>query len=242
MPPEVVLKVIDESPLYWGLIIALGRFVGVRGSSELYRMEWGDVHWSSEGEAGWIAIRTKKNERHGRLFRQVPMAGVVEELLSRWYFQAAEGEAMVFPGMKSRQNFATMVEKLAMRAGVQVWQVPWYNLRKSFCSDLLENVMDISYYEEVTDHTYTIARKHYQIMHHGRALRGAVSMARVFDRWEQKTTNLGGKNDCKNGSGGTSGARPVEESPKNRRKTTNSGGTKRGTSCQKGAQKGACTA
>ena len=184
VPPETVLKVIDESPLRWGLIIALGRFIGVRGSSELYRMEWEDVHWSSEGEAGWIAIRTKKNERHGRKYRQVPMAPIVEELLSRWFFQAAEGEARIFPGMKSQQNFAVMVEKLAKRAGVTGWQVPWYNLRKSFCSDLLEEVKDISYYERITDHTYAIARKHYQIMHKGRELRGAATMEGIFRKWE----------------------------------------------------------
>ncbi|MDO4573834.1 MAG: hypothetical protein Q4D98_01315 [Planctomycetia bacterium] len=73
-----------------------------------------------------------------------------------------------------------MTEKLAVRALGECWLNPWYNLRKSFCTDLLPIVRDISVYEEVTDHSYSIAKKHYQIMTGTRLQKGLEEAATLF--------------------------------------------------------------
>ena len=175
-------RVLREAPLYWQLVLMFGRYCGVRGSSELYRMEWEDIHLSSAEEGGWVSIRACKNARHGRAARVVPLPPVMEPVLVEWMEQAKVGETLVFPGMKKKQNFSVMTEKLALRAGVVIWLNPWYNLRKSYCTDLIQLVKDIPTYEQITDHSYAISVKHYQIMHKGRLAKG---MEAVWDVWKQ---------------------------------------------------------
>ena len=175
-------KVLEVAPLYWRLLMMFGRYCGVRGSSELYRMEWGDIHLSSTEESGWVAIRACKNARHGRTYRVVPIPAIMEPVLVEWMEQAAEGQILVFPGMGKQTSFSGMVRKMAMKAGVVPWQNAWYNLRKSFCTDLIQEVKDIPTYEQITDHSYQISVKHYQIMTGGRLARGmeAVVKSGIF--------------------------------------------------------------
>ena len=198
VPKESILKVVEVAPLYWRVILLFGRFCGLRGSSELYRMEWGDIHFSATEEKGWVAVRAEKNKRHGRSYRVVPLPDVLERHLIRWAEQAPEGEKLLFPGMEKKQNFSTMTGKLAAKAGLPCWKNPWYNLRKSFCSDLLPVVKDITTYEQITDHSYTIAAKHYQIMTGGRlaagmnqALEALENIPTITEQPKSLTENVG---------------------------------------------------
>ncbi|MDO4585403.1 MAG: hypothetical protein Q4D62_15050 [Planctomycetia bacterium] len=90
----------------------------------------------------------------------IPLSPVVEQVLSDWFHQSPEGEPLVFPGMKAKQNFSVMTEKLAVRVLGECRLNPWYNLRKSFCCDILPVVRDIATYEAITDHSYAVAVKH----------------------------------------------------------------------------------
>lgn len=170
---ETMETVIDAACLpMWRAIMALGRFAGVRGSSELYGLLWEHVQWSSENEPGSLLIKAEKNKRHGRQFRTVPMHPIVERELSTLFHQAKEGETHVFPGMEKKTNFCTMTRKMVLQAGLPVWPNIWYNLRKSFCCDLMETGIDPTAYEAITDHSYTVAMKHYQIPHTKRLQKG----------------------------------------------------------------------
>ena len=124
VPVEKVLQVMEYCPLKWRIIVALGRFCGLRGASEVHSLEWENVHWSSREEAGWIGIKAGKNRCHGRRFRMVPLPPVVEQVLSEWFHQAQEGEPFLFPGMNSTQNFSVMTEKLTIRALGSCWLKP----------------------------------------------------------------------------------------------------------------------
>ncbi|MDO4584602.1 MAG: hypothetical protein Q4D62_10925 [Planctomycetia bacterium] len=143
-------------------------------------MEWSDIHWSSPEEPGWISIRAGKNKRHGRRFRMVPLSPIVEQVLSDWFHHSTETQPRLFPGMKPKQNFSVMTQSLAIRALGNCWLNPWYNLRKSFCCDLLPVVRDIATYEAITDHSYIVAMKHYQIMTKGRTLKGIGEAITLF--------------------------------------------------------------
>ena len=181
---ETVMRVIDATKdPKWRAKIALGRFAGVRGSSELYDMTWDDVKWSSDGEPGYLIVKAVKNKRHGRVSRSVPMHPVVERELEVLFNQAAEGETHVFPGMEKKTSFGTMTERHIANAGVPLWQEPWYNLRKSFCCDLMENGIDPVVYEKITDHTYEVAMKHYQIPHTARLQKGHE---KILEAWGLK--------------------------------------------------------
>lgn len=194
---ETAIDVIDAAGLpKWRAILALGRFAGVRGSSELYGLKWEHVQWSSGEQAGQLIIMAEKNKRHGRKFRTVPLHPIVERELSTLFMQATECETHVFPGMKKKTNFGTMTENQIVAAGVPLWVEPWYNLRRSFCCDLMEAGVDPVTYEAITDHTYTVALKHYQIPHTKRLQKGYEA---VLESWGLITDTENKRNAVKTG-------------------------------------------
>lgn len=170
---DTIMQVLDACCLpKWRAIIALGRFAGLRGSSETYGLRWEDVQWSSDGQPGELLIRAEKNKRHGKIARTVPMCEAVERELRTLFDLAKEGETHVFPKMEKRTNFGTMMERAVKQAFVPVWPSLWYNLRKSFCCDLMEAGIDPVVYEAITDHSYAVAMKHYQMPHTARLQKG----------------------------------------------------------------------
>lgn len=173
VPLETMRRVLSEcGSAWWRAIFAFGRLGGVRGSSELYRMTWEDIHWSTADQPGRFFIHAGKTKRHGRIGRWVPLDPLLERCLAELFETAAEGEPNIFPGMKKKMNFVTMLTKTILAAGESPWVTPWYNLRKSFCSDLLEKVTDPVVYETICDHSYKMAMQHYQIPHDERLRRG----------------------------------------------------------------------
>ena len=172
VPKEKFMKVVEVSPLRWRLVWLFGRLCGLRGPSEMFRMEWGDIRFSTPEEKGSVSVRAKKTRRHGRLYRELPLPALLEKYLIRWKKRLPEGEKMVFPGMTTKTTFSMKIKRLIKKAGVDTWKNPWYNLRKSFCSDLLPVVKDITAYERMTDHKYATGVKHYQIMTRGRVVAG----------------------------------------------------------------------
>lgn len=106
----------------------------------------------------------EKNKRHGRTYRVVALPLELEKNFIQWMERATEGEPMVFSGMQKKTNFSEVLKDPIRKVGQDEWQNPWYNLRKSFCTDLIQVVTDIPTYERIGDHSYKMAVKHYQIM------------------------------------------------------------------------------
>ena len=74
-----------------------------------------------------------------------------------------------------------MTQKLVKQAGIPLWENTWYNLRKSFCCDLMQSGIDPAVYEAITDHSYAVAMKHYQIPHAKRLQEG---YDRILKSWK----------------------------------------------------------
>lgn len=165
-------------------IITLIRFCGLRGASELFDLTWSDIHFSSGDSPCRILVHGKKNQRHQKGTRWVqPIHPVVEECLAELFERAREGESRVFPLMTRRSNPGVVVEREINRTpGVIPWQVPLYNLRKSFCCDMFGLCTDPKFYEYVCDHSYTTAMKHYQILHPDRLQKGFESLHRAIQQ------------------------------------------------------------
>lgn len=72
IPAKEVMTMLDGNTPYWRLILALGRFCGLRGPSEMYDLRWDDVHFHTDKEPGWLFIAAKKNKCHGRFGRRIP--------------------------------------------------------------------------------------------------------------------------------------------------------------------------
>ena len=187
---ERVMKVIENTTNPQNkAIIALIRFCGLRGASELFDLTWNDIRWSTGGEPCRILVRGKKNQRHQKGTRWVqPIHPVVETSLTDLRHVAKKGETRIFPTMTSRSAPGVLVEREIVRTpGVIPWKVPLYNLRKSFCTDMIGLCPDPKFYEYTCDHSYTVAMKHYQILHPDRLEKGFDSLNRFLqDKTDMK--------------------------------------------------------
>lgn len=184
IPMEMFQQVLSVCDLYWQLVLMFGRYCGVRGSSELYQMEWEDIHWTGTDRSGrtlpgFVFIRASKTAKYNRQFRKVPLHPDLERALLAWIQQVPENTGMVFPGMQASTNFSVMAGKLMRKAGLVPPPNPWYNLRKSFCTDLFQKVRDSVVYEHISDHSVRIAKKHYQMMTDDRLEEG-IEQARAM--------------------------------------------------------------
>lgn len=197
LPKDTVEKLMKEATLETALIIALGRFCGLRGASELGRLTWGDVERSHTKDGkrvdGKLIVHCTKTERHGKPTRVVPLPENVEELLQEQYDNAKEGgEGKIFSKLTTESSVCMKVRQLATRVFGYCWADAYYNLRKSYCSDLGEQIgngLDVATYEAVTGHKYEVAREHYQIMHEGRQERGFSTICNFFGKNGGNTEN-----------------------------------------------------
>jgi integrase len=135
VPPETIETVIDACPdSDWRLIFALPRYGGVRFPSEVEDLKWSDVDW----ENSRFTVHEKKVEHHpGRGRREVPIFTELRPHLERAYRERATGAVYVVPRARGGHNLGTQAKRLVKKAGVEVWEKLFVNLRGS-CSDDLE--------------------------------------------------------------------------------------------------------
>ncbi len=140
----------------WKAIIALGRFAGCRGACDLCLLTWDRIRWSCAGEVGSVTLEGKTKRG------TIPLAPVLEQALSDWFDVAPEGER-VFPDVAEHSNTNTMLKKYARRADVILPdRKPWYNLRKSFCTDLMKATgTDLQTYSKLSRHSPKVGAEHY---------------------------------------------------------------------------------
>jgi integrase len=145
VPVETVLRVIEACPsVHWRLLIALGRFGGLRIPSEALSLRWADILWAEEK----ILVPSPKTERQGKPYRVIPMFPMLRPYLEEAWEAAPEGAEWVFPEEWRKRamgpsgwrncNFRTVFEKILRRAGVEVWPRLWHNLRASCETDLAQ--------------------------------------------------------------------------------------------------------
>ena len=150
--------------------VALMRYAGVRGASEMYQMDWTPetVRWSSGGETGSLTIISDKTKRHkGKESRNIPLHPVLEACLRDLYDAAPEGRLKVFPKLYKTSNPGSWLKKSLRFAGINIEQV--YSLRRSYCSDVMEACgQDAKSYESLTGHSFAMGLRHYQLFHRAR--------------------------------------------------------------------------
>ena len=162
VPAEIVNQILESMSSLdsaesrkWKAIIALGRFAGCRGACDLCLLTWDRIRWSCAGEVGSVTLEGKTKRG------TIPLAPVLEQALSDWFDVAPEGER-VFPDLTKDSNVNTMLKKYARRADVILPdRKPWYNLRKSFCTDLMKTGTDILTYQKIARHSGKVALQHY---------------------------------------------------------------------------------
>ncbi|MDO4628642.1 MAG: phage integrase SAM-like domain-containing protein, partial [Planctomycetia bacterium] len=88
IPPEAVYRAIQLVPLRWATVIALGRFGGLRGPSEMHALKWKDICWGDKKNPAYIGIHCKKTKNHGKMYRLVPLYPIVRDLLEQLFEEA----------------------------------------------------------------------------------------------------------------------------------------------------------
>ena len=160
IPRETVLEVMDNTPdLEIRAKIALCRFAGARGESEFNSLEWNSdwIRWSADGKQGTVRLHRQKTEDKGFEDTIIPMNTELEGALRDLFDSAAPGSVKVFT---PRKNAGKPIKDQFRRNGIDI--ITPYNLRRSYCRDLMESGIDPRTYEYYAGHTLSVALKHYQ--------------------------------------------------------------------------------
>lgn len=183
---EDVIDVIDSTPnKEHKVIIALVRFCGIRGASELSRLTFDAscLHLSNAGKGAELIVHSTKVERHaGHEQRTIPLTPFVEGLIRDLWETIPEGENRFFPKMKATSNIGVIVKKVFMRYGVNIGQM--YNLRKSYVTDLMAGGLhetDPKMFEMLAGHDVRVSLAHYQIISDERKERAAEKFLSIMD-------------------------------------------------------------
>lgn len=171
IPRETVLDVMEKTPnKETRARIALCRFAGARGESEFNSLEWNPdwIIWSADGKQGTIRLHRTKTENHGFSDTIIPMAPALENALRDLFDSAAAGTVKVF---HTKSNPGKVIKDQFRRNGIDI-KTP-YNLRRSYCRDLMESGIDPKSYEYFAGHSLAVSLKHYQQMDDLRAQKAA---------------------------------------------------------------------
>lgn len=139
------------------LMIALARFAGLRIPSELVGLRWSEVNWDRER----FVVHAPKNERYGKGRRIVPIFGSLTRPFHEAWEAAPEGEDRIFPDITLTSNKRTWLGKLAILAGIELWEKPWVNMRAAAVTDGADRHPN-HVCEAWFGHSDAIANKHYR--------------------------------------------------------------------------------
>jgi integrase len=121
----------------WRLIVALGRYGGLRCPSEHLALRWGDIDF----ERGRIHFRSPKTEHHpGGESRVIPLFPELIKPLQDVFDLAEPGtEYVITRHRDTNVNLRTQFCRIIERAGLKVWPRIFQNLRSTRQTELSES-------------------------------------------------------------------------------------------------------
>jgi len=125
---EATERIIAACPdAEWRLIVALARYGGLRTPSETFALTWADVNWAENR----IRIPSPKTECHaGREARMIPLFPELRPHLEAVFDEAQPGTTYVIDKHRiASANLRTTLERICHRAGVQLWERAFQNMR-----------------------------------------------------------------------------------------------------------------
>ena len=134
---EATEKIIAACPdAEWRLIIALARYGGLRTPSETFALTWADVDW----ERNRIRVPSPKTACHaGRESRMLPLFPELRPHLEAVFDEAEPGTVHVIAQHRiASANLRTTLERICKRAGVELWERAFQNMRASRETELTQ--------------------------------------------------------------------------------------------------------
>lgn len=159
----------------WSVILCLGRYAGCRGTSELHNLTWSMIHFGPEPT---VTLRATKKEGKQDELRTIPLCHLLESELLK--LKETSNTENLFPDITRETEFYRPIQSIIIKAGLEGMPEPWYNLRRSFCSDLMESGIDPKLYEAVCGHGFEMGMRHYQILHPDRQRSGFEKIRKLF--------------------------------------------------------------
>ena len=154
---EAIERVIDKAPdNEWKLLIALGRYGGLRIPSEVVGLKISDV----DLERGRITIASPKTEKQGKAKRVIPLWPELRPLIEAVLKKASPDQVRLLPSVLPGYNPHTQFVRLIERAGLKPWPKVWQNLRSTRETELLKD-FPIHVVCGWIGNTERIARRHY---------------------------------------------------------------------------------
>jgi integrase len=156
---EATEKIIAACPdAEWRLIVALARYGGVRTPSETFALTWADVDW----EHNRVRIPSPKTACHaGRESRTLPLFPELRPHLEAVFDEAEPGTTYVIAKHRiASANLRTTLERICKRAGVELWERAFQNMRASRETELTQE-HPLHVVTAWIGNSATIAAKHY---------------------------------------------------------------------------------
>jgi integrase len=154
---EAIERVMDKAPNdEWKLLIALGRYGGLRIPSEVVGLKISDI----DLERSRITIASPKTEKQGKAKRVIPLWPELRPLIETVLKKAAPDQVRLLPFILPGYNPHTQFVRLIERAGLKPWPKVWQNLRSTRETELLKD-FPIHVVCGWIGNTERIARRHY---------------------------------------------------------------------------------
>ena len=138
------------------MLIALGRYGGLRIPSEVVGLKIGDI----DLERGRITIASPKTEKQGKSKRVIPLWPELRPLIEAVIKKASPDQVRLLPFILPGYNPHTQFVRLIEKAGLKPWPKVWQNLRSTRETELL-NDFPIHVVCGWIGNTERIARRHY---------------------------------------------------------------------------------
>lgn len=154
---EAIERVMDKAPDdEWKLLIALGRYGGLRIPSEVVGLKISDINL----DKGRITIASPKTEKQGKAKRVIPLWPELRPLIENVLKKASPDQVRLLPSILPGYNPHTQFVRLIERAGLNPWPKVWQNLRSTRETELLKD-FPIHVVCGWIGNTERIARRHY---------------------------------------------------------------------------------
>ena len=142
----------------WRVIVALGRYGGLRCPSETLALKWADIDWEKQR----VRVPSPKTAHlPGKGERFIPLFNELAPHLEAAFDAAPEGAEFVVAKYRSgATNLRTQFEKIIRRAGLTPWPRLMHNLRSSRQTELTDRFPD-HVVAGWLGNSVEVARRHY---------------------------------------------------------------------------------